>query len=521
MDDLNDLRLVLRSRFPLVIIESHEEAKVRSLIEKATRADNLAFFTWSVADGLKRENFRYDSGSRDRQWNTVEGYRPALERVDERSYVIDDTQPLQQALRFIEKTCEAGIYLLCDAHPFLDDPVNLRLLKEIAHSYNECPRTLVLLSPELALPPDLARHTARFTLRLPDLAAIRAMIRSEFDLYATQNEGRKVTGDNAALPLLVQHLAGLCEEDVKRLIRLAIRDDGALTMSDIERILKSKQEMLAEGSLEIEIDTGSMAQIGGMATLKRWLAQRRAVFIGDAAAEGLDAPRGVLLLGVQGAGKSLAARTIAGTWGVPLLRLDFATLYNKFHGETERNLRAVLNSAVAMAPCVLWIDEIEKGLATGNDDADGGVSRRVLGTLLTWMAERKARVFMVATANDISRLPPELMRKGRFDEIFFVDLPSTAVRAEIFRIHLARRRIEPGEFDVAALASAAAGFSGAEIEQAIVSALYEALGEKQPLSERHIVDEIARTRPLSVIMAEQVATLRAWAAGRTVMADAD
>ncbi|MCL2345997.1 MAG: AAA family ATPase [Desulfobulbus sp.] len=520
MDDLNDLRLVLRSRFPLVIIESHEEAKVRSLIEKAARADNLAFFTWSVADGLTRQNFRYEGGRND-NWNTVEGYRPALEAINERRHEIADTQALQPALRAIEKTCEAGIYLLCDAHPFLDDPVNLRLLKEIAHSYNDCPRILVLLSPELALPADLARHATRFTPHLPDVSEIRAMIRSEFELYATQNAGRKVTGDNAAVPLLVQHLAGLCEEDVRRLIRLAIHDDGALTMSDIERILKSKQEMLGENSLEIEIDTGSMEQIGGMVTLKRWLAQRRAVFIGEAATQGLDAPRGVLLLGVQGAGKSLAAKTIAGAWGVPLLRLDFATLYNKFHGETERNLRTALHSAEAMAPCVLWIDEVEKGLASDDGDADGGVSRRVLGTLLTWMSERKARVFMAATANDISHLPPELLRKGRFDEIFFVDLPSAAVRAEIFRIHLMRRRIDPAPFDLAALAAATAGFSGAEIEQAIVSALYEALGEKQPLAARHLLDEIARTRPLSVVMAEQVAALRAWADGRTVMADAE
>lgn len=224
---------------------------------------------------------------------------------------------------------------------------------------------------------------------------------------------------------------------------------------------------------------------------------------------------------MQGAGKSLAAKTIAGAWGVPLLRLDFATLYNKFHGESERNLRTVLHSADAMAPCVLWIDEIEKGLASDSGDSDGGVSRRMLGTLLTWMSERKSRVFMVATANDISHLPPELLRKGRFDEIFFIDLPSAAVRAEIFRIHLTRRRIDPAPFDLATLAGAAAGFSGAEIEQAIISALYEALGEKQPLAARHILDEIARTRPLSVVMAEQVAALRAWADERTVMADAD
>ncbi|HRC39413.1 MAG TPA: AAA family ATPase, partial [Rubrivivax sp.] len=216
--------------------------------------------------------------------------------------------------------------------------------------------------------------------------------------------------------------------------------------------------------------------------------------------------------------KSLAAKSIAGAWGLPLLRLDFAALYNKFHGETERNLRAALQSAEAMAPCVLWFDEIEKGLATDGGDSDGGVSRRILGTLLTWMAERKSRVFMVATANDISRMPPELLRKGRFDEIFFVDLPSAAARADIFRIHLARRRLDAARFDLAALAEAAEGFSGAEIEQAVVSALYEALGENQPLTAQHVIDELGRTRPLSVVMAEQVEDLRAWAADRTVMA---
>ena len=229
----------------------------------------------------------------------------------------------------------------------------------------------------------------------------------------------------------------------------------------------------------------------------------------DAGFEGLIKP----------AGKSLAAKTIAGAWGVPLLRLDFATLYNKFHGETERNLRAVLQSADAMAPCVLWIDEIEKGLATDGGDSDGGVSRRVLGTLLTWLSERKARVFMVATANDITGLPPELLRKGRFDEIFFVDLPLPPARVEIFSIHLRRRQLDPAAFDLRQLAEAADGFAGAEIEQAIVSSLYESHASNQPISTASLVAELQRTRPLSVVMAEKIEDLRAWAAERTVMAD--
>jgi SpoVK/Ycf46/Vps4 family AAA+-type ATPase len=227
-----------------------------------------------------------------------------------------------------------------------------------------------------------------------------------------------------------------------------------------------------------------------------------------------------MLLGVQGSGKSLAAKAVAGAWGVPLLRLDFATLYNKFFGETERNLREALASAEAMAPCVLWIDEIEKGLASDSSGGtDGGVSRRILGTLLTWLSERKGRVFIVATANDIEQLPPELIRKGRLDEIFFVDLPDAPTRAEIFAIHLARRELRSAAFDLDALADAAEGFSGAEIEQAVVSALYEAHARNQPLDQALLLAEIGRTRPLSVVMSERIAALRDWAAERTVPAN--
>ena len=205
--------------------------------------------------------------------------------------------------------------------------------------------------------------------------------------------------------------------------------------------------------------------------------------------------------------------------GLPLMRLDFAVLYNKFHGETERNLRQALKQADAMAPCVLWIDEIEKGLASDNAGGDGGVSRRVLGTLLTWMAERKSRTFLVATSNDVSQLPPELLRKGRMDEMFFVDLPDAATREEIFRIHLKKRRLDPAQFDLKQLATAADGFSGAEIEQTVVAAIYEALSENKPLATSHVLAEISATRPLSVVMAEKVDGLREWAAGRTVRAD--
>jgi SpoVK/Ycf46/Vps4 family AAA+-type ATPase len=285
-------------------------------------------------------------------------------------------------------------------------------------------------------------------------------------------------------------------------------------------VLRHKHESLANGGvLTLSTEFAKFNDVGGQRKLKKWLERRRASFAGEASAAALDVPKGVLLLGVQGGGKSLAAKAIAGSWSAPLLRLDVGGLYNKYHGETERNLRAALDTAEAMTPCVLWLDEIEKGLATGSDANDGGVSRRVLGALLTWMSDRKSRVFMVATANDISRLPPELMRKGRFDEIFFVDLPTEDVRADIFRIHLAKRAQEPAAFDVTALARAADGFSGAEIEQVIISGLYESHANEAPLDTAILAGEIRATRPLSVIRAEEIHDLRVWAMERTVMAD--
>ena len=255
--------------------------------------------------------------------------------------------------------------------------------------------------------------------------------------------------------------------------------------------------------------------MAGLNNLKTWLRQRAPGLAQQKA--GLDQPKGIMLLGVQGCGKSLAAKAVAGLFDIPLLRLDFSSLYNKFHGETERNLREALSTAEVMAPCVLWMDEIEKGLSTS--DNDDGVSRRVLGSLLTWMAERKSSVFVVATSNDITRLPPELVRKGRMDEIFFVDLPDEATRQEIFRIHLAMRNEVAENFDLPLLASSSEGFSGAEIEQAVVSSLYSSQSNQDELSTRHLLDELALTRPLSIVMAENIAQLRHWAQDRTVPAN--
>lgn len=309
------------------------------------------------------------------------------------------------------------------------------------------------------------------------------------------------------LERLVDSLRGLSRGEVRRLVRVAIHDDGALTAADLPQVNAAKFRLLDWGeAIHYSWETSDFAQVAGMEGLREWLELRREAFAG---AQEEDAPRGILLLGVQGAGKSLAARAVAGCWRLPLLRLDVGALFNKYYGETERNLREALALAERMEPCVLWIDEIEKGFATG--DADGGLAQRVLGTFLTWLQERRGRVFVVATANEIARLPAELLRKGRFDEIFFVDLPDAPTRREIFRIHLRERGLDPAAIDLESLVEATEGWSGAEIEQVVVGARYRAGGA--PTTE-DLLAEVFATAPLSRIMAERIAALRHWARER-------
>jgi len=262
-----------------------------------------------------------------------------------------------------------------------------------------------------------------------------------------------------------------------------------------------------------------MGEIGGLENLKRWLAKRKKAFTPEAKRFGIPAPKGVILLGVQGCGKSMAAKAVAREWGLPLLTMEPGRLYDKYVGESDKNLEKALKTAERMAPCVLMIDEIEKGFAyVGSSEADAGLSKRIFGRLLGWLQERKASVFVVATCNQIEALPPELIRKGRFDEIFFIDLPRHDERKEIFTAHLKKRKRDPAAFDLDALAHASEGFSGAEIEQAIVSGLYTSYSAKKELDTGTLAGEISATRPLSGIMAEKISRLREWAAGRTVSA---
>jgi SpoVK/Ycf46/Vps4 family AAA+-type ATPase len=490
MDDTHDLELLLRSRVPLIIIETRDEKRVVQLFAGLAISLAIPVMAWSATTGLQRID--YDA-------------------VPQRHA----SEP-QQALGQIKATGTPGIYLLMDFHPYLEDAYNIRLLQEIALDYTILGHTLVLVSHELDLPPELSGFSARFPLSLPNSQQLEAIIREEAGHWSNGHNGNKVKTDRRTLNIILSQLRGLTATDARRIIRRIINDDGVINHDDLERITQARYQLLdSSGALSCEFDTGDFATVGGLENLKRWIKLRRNAFL---EADGQqDAPRGILLVGVQGGGKSLAARAIAGMWSVPLLRFDFGTLYNKFYGETERNLREALKAAEAMAPCILWIDEIEKAIASGEND--GGTSRRVLGNLLTWMSERTAPVFIVATANVIEHLPPELIRKGRLDEIFFVDLPDAPTRAEIFAIHLRRRDHKPIVFDIPALAGLTEGFSGAEIEQAIVAATYLAREQGTGLNTDHIRTEIGQTRPLSRVMAEKVAQLRAWARDRTVPAN--
>jgi ATP-dependent 26S proteasome regulatory subunit len=491
-DEVQELCALLRSRFPIILIESHEEPRILELLQKAANLENQVMMCWSITAGIRRHG---------------------------RDEAIYQTNELLDALKHVDKTLQNGLYVLCDAHPGFKDPVVMRLIREIALSHYRTARTLVFVSPRLdELPSEVLRLSAHFHPKLPDRDAIRAIVTEEAKRYEQQS-GEKPRGDRNALDMLIMHLLGMEQDDVRRLVRQALRDDGAINADDVRRVLATKYEALGgRATLAYEHSKVRFDDVGGLERLKHWITLRRKPFLDPTATE-VDRPKGIVLLGVQGGGKSLAARAVAGEWGVPLMRLDFGTLYNKYYGETERNLRNALAAAESMSPCVLWIDEIEKGISTDSGEGDGGVSRRVLGSLLTWMAERKEPVFIVATSNDISQLPPELVRKGRFDEIFFVDFPNPMTRRQIAAIHLKKRGFDPAKFEIDGIAKLADGYSGAEIEQAIVSASFEARARGEALRPADVLAEIEHTRPLSVVMAEKIDALRAWACDRAVFAD--
>jgi len=488
-----DLALLLRSRHPLVLCETVEERRFESLLRGVASELSLPVSCWSAASGLT----------------------PTHPQDAEK------TRDLATALRQIREARGDGVWLLKDPQAHLDSPAALRALRETAQEFAGSPRTLVLVGPTLGPRPELDDVEVRFPLDLPGGAELRALVSDTVRRITRDEPGARVRLSREEVDGVVSDLQGLTLFEAERALARAYFEDGALDGGDREQLRAVKRDLVQGGGiLEFVAAPEGLDQIGGLERLKKWLRTRQSGFLAPSAAQGLDPPRGILLLGVQGCGKSLAAKAVAAAWGVPLLSLDAGKLLAPYIGESERNLRDSLRRVERIAPCVLWIDEIEKAfVSTRSSESDGGVAKRLLGALLTWMQERASRVFFVATANSVEDLPPEIMRKGRVDEVFFVDLPDAGVRREIFRLHLNKRGQEADRFALDALGSASEGFSGAEIEQAIVSALYETRPRGLPLDDAALLVALRSTRPLSVLRAERVDALRAWAAGRCVPAD--
>ena len=484
---VHDLKSLVRSFHSLIAVETVEEERARAIAAEVAADLQLPFFEWSVTTGFRR------------------GYGLA----------IGNTHDALGVLKHIEEMTGDALYLLKDLAPHLSKPEVTRALRELTQKMTHTRSAIVMTGEPLELPRDLDSLAVRFDLQLPDETERRQAIRNVVDaMKARQPVQVDLSRDD--VHRLVQALAGLTLNQTRHVVAQAILADGKLSPDDIERVVHLKGEIIEQGGiLEFFPAEENRYELGGFARLKEWLTHARIGFGQEARAVNLSPPKGVLFVGVQGCGKSLAAKFIAKEWKLPLLKLDAGRLYEKYVGESEKNFRRATQLAEAMAPVVLWIDEVEKAFASGTSaDADGGLSQRLFASFLTWLQEKQDGVFVVGAANDLQRMPPELLRKGRFDEIFFVDLPTRDERANIFAIHLRLRKQDPAAFDLPALADAGEGFSGAEIEQAVIAALYRALYAKQPLTTERVIEAMRATVPLSVARREDIARIRSSAQGR-------
>jgi len=489
----DELRLLVNSRHPIISIETTEEERVEQLLFQIGTELEVPVFHWSVTKGLAR--FR-----------------------GEPIYHTDDPE---QALANIALINGDAIFLLKDFARYCENDKICRRIRELAENFRTGRRSIVITAAAMELPRELENESVPFELGLPELEDLLPGVRQTLADLNRENH-IAVSLDPMDMMQAAQALTGLTKEEALRALRMSILSRGKADAGVIPDLLEAKRNALrGEGLLETVRRDSSFSDVAGLTRLKDWLSKRKSALTAEGQKFGLVPPKGILITGVQGCGKSLAAKAVSGEWGFELARLDAGALYDKFVGESEKKLRKGLELAQKMVPVVLWIDEIEKAFAGvgASGDADAGLSQRLLATLLTWMQDRESGVFLAATSNNISALPPEMLRKGRFDEIFFVDLPGSKVREALFALHLKKRGRDAKEFDLVKLATMSEGFSGAEIEQSIISGLYSAFAAKQQLSTQILFSEIAATQPLSVTRAEDVAAIREWARTRAVPAD--
>jgi ATP-dependent 26S proteasome regulatory subunit len=535
---LDRLKVLINSSTPIVVMETVEEPRAVSLVRQACSDLNMAIFEWTIADGLVRSGQK-SSGASALQNYAKSATIPAGNSEDSRlaravlssftsdvpaqkSAVYNTTDPVQALANMESMTVEA-VFILKDFHRHLDNPVVVRRLRDVGQKFSANRRTLILTAPTIEMPPELASLVEFLDLPLPDQPRLRELIRETYTRMAG-NHTLKLQLDSDGVDAMAANLRGLTEEEAERAVSQTVIARLALSPECVTDVLEAKKAALQRSEMLEFVDaTDNMASIGGLDNLKTWLAQRRGSWSDHARDFGLDAPKGVIILGVQGCGKSLCARAVAGEWQLPLVKFDTAAIYDKYIGETEKRIQKVFKVAEGLAPCVLWIDELEKVFAGSGPDsasADAGVSSRLLASFLSWMQDRKAPVFVAATCNNVTALPPELIRKGRFDELFFVDLPNKEERKQIFAIQLTKRKRNPADYDLEKIAASAQGFSGAEIESAVQTALYAAFSQKRELRNDDMLTALSSTVPLSITRAEEIGTLRDWAKDRAVWASA-
>ncbi|MBI2947610.1 MAG: AAA family ATPase [Verrucomicrobia bacterium] len=496
MDLGQEIETLIRARYPILYLVSSEETRVLDLLSSIAQRRQKKLFDWSCSTGIVPAGISIQVAK-----HRTAASKDPLVALD---HVIDQVEP--------------AIFAFKDFHPFLTkaNSAVIRKLREIAQHLKNSHKTIVLVSPVVEIPVELEKEITLLNFPLPsreDLGGLLDRIVSEVRPYTNV----RVELDNAGRERLLQAALGLTLNEAENVFAKILVKEERLSGEHVAEVLSEKQQIVRKsGLLEYYSASETFSDVGGLGVLKSWLQKRALAFSDEAKAFGLPAPKGIFLLGVQGCGKSLCAKAVASLWQLPLLRFDMGRMFGSLVGSSEENVRRAVAVAESVAPSILWVDEIDKALSgfQGSGFTDAGTTARVFGTFLTWLSEKTAPVFVVATANDVSQLPPELVRKGRFDELFFVDLPSTKERQEIFAIHLRKRNRNPKDFDLGALASASQNHSGAEIEQAVISGLYDAFSDCCELSTQHILRALESGVPLAATLDEPIGALRSWADGR-------
>lgn len=487
---IEEIEILIRARYPILYITSWEEKRVETDLMRISSRMDKKLFNWTNTQGLVNITVSKTA-----------------------NIVNENTRDLFSALDNIQKSPDAAIYILKDAHAYLTDPLIIRKLRDTANILRSTFKTILLLSPVLKIPVELEKEINVIDYELPSINDLGAILERLINSLQNSKKNIEINLDANAREKLLQAALGLTQLEAENVFSKIIVSKKRLDAEDISLIFAEKRQIIKKnGILEFYPSQEDMKNVGGLNNLKKWLKKRDSAFTKKARMYGLPQPKGMLLLGVSGSGKSLVAKAVSSLWKLPLLRLDIGSLFSGLVGSSEENMRKTIKTAEAVAPCLLWLDEIDKGFSgsTSSNFSDGGTTARVLSSFLTWLQEKESPVFIIATANDISRLPPELLRKGRFDEIFFLDLPKHKERMDIFSIHLQKRNRNPKQFNLQILAEKTDGFSGSEIEEAIVSAMYDSFDENRELESYDIINSISHSVPLSQSMKEVIDDIRSW-----------